>query len=130
VDRALITKVWRFALVSGAGLAIDVGLFLGLTLAGVRAGYANFISASVAVTFVYFVSTKRVFDYRGRFLVPLFALYLAYQAIAVLAASWAVDFIVLQGAPPLLSKLLILPITFATNYLFMDFLTRRGGRTP
>lgn len=124
VNRELLSRLLRFALVSGTGLAIDVGLFLVLVDLGLRAGFANLISATVAVTFVYFVSTRRIFNYAGRFLLPLFLLYLSYQALAVSAASWAVDAIVALGVLPVLAKALILPITFSANYLFLDYLTR------
>jgi len=119
-----IPKLLRFSLISATGLALDVGLFVLLVHLGLRAGYANFISASVAVTFVYFVSTKSVFEYAGRFLIPLFLLYVAYQALAVTVASWAVDAIVALDVLPILAKGLILPVTFSANYLFLDFLTR------
>jgi putative flippase GtrA len=120
----LISKVLAFALVSGVGLGLDFALFLMLVHAGLRAGYANFISASVAVTFVYFVSTKRVFEYQGRFLAYLFFLYLAYQVLGVAVSSWAVDAIIATlGVAPAIAKGLILPLTFSANFLFMHFLT-------
>lgn len=120
----LVSKLLRFALISGAGLALDVGLFLVFVYFGLRPGYANLISASAAVSFVYFASTKRVFEYAGRFLFTLFMAYLAYQALAITLASWAVDAIVIAGIMPVLAKGLILPVTFTANYLFLDFLTR------
>jgi putative flippase GtrA len=125
-SQTLIAKVLGFAQVSGAGLALDVGLFLLLVSAGWPPGYANLVSATTAVTFVYFVSTKRVFEYQGRFLMPLFLAYLAYQALAVAGASWAVDRIAGLGIMPVVAKGSILPFTFSANYLFLDFLTRFG----
>jgi putative flippase GtrA len=119
-----LPKLLSFALISQIGLALDVGLFVLLAHFGLRAGCANAVSASVAVTFVYFLSTKRVFEYAGRFLLSLFLLYAAYQAAAIVAASWAVDAIVGVGVLPVLAKGLILPVTFSANYLFLDFLTR------
>lgn len=118
-------SVLRFALVSGTGLAIDVGLFFGLVQAGMRAGFANLISAALAVTFVYFVSARRIFAYEGRFLLPLFCVYLGYQAAAVALASWAVDAIVVHGAAPILAKGLVLPVTFTANYLCMTYITSK-----
>jgi putative flippase GtrA len=115
ISGASLRKLARFALVSGMGLAIDVGLFLILLTVAWRAGYANFLSATSAVTFVYFVSTRHVFAYKGRFLIHLFVVYLLYQIAGVTAASWAVGFIVQLGLPPLLAKFLILPVTFSTN---------------
>lgn len=121
--RALAGSILGFAVVSGLGLLIDLGLFLGLTRWGLEPGPANLASASAAVTFVYFVATRRVFDYAGRFLVPLFLVYLAYHGLAIALASAAV---VLLAGPfgPLAAKLLVLPATFSANYVFMSFLTR------
>lgn len=120
-----LTRVVGFALVSGAGLAIDFGLFLALVeLFGVRPGAANVLSAATAVTFVYFVSVRRLFNYQGRFLLSLFALYVAYQFIAVAAASWAIDWLAANFVAPAIAKSLILPATFTANYLFMSFITR------
>ena len=120
----LIKKLAKFALVSGAGLALDVSLFLILVNGGLHPAFVIFLSAATAVTFVYFVSTKRVFNYEGRFLLQRFFLYATYQFLAVISASWAVGKLVGIGIAPLLAKGLILPVTFSANYVFLDFLTR------
>lgn len=120
----LIHRVFRFALVSGAGLGLDMSLFAGLVALGLRAGFANVVSAGAAVAFVYFTSTRRVFAYRGQFLLQLFVVYVGYQVVAVSLASWAVDALVRFGTRPLLAKVMILPATFSANYLFMSFLTK------
>lgn len=122
--KRLAARVFAFALVSGVGLALDFCLFLLLVEFGVRAGLANLISATAAVTFVYFASARRIFAYEGRFLLGLFLLYLGYQALAVSLASWAVDALVLAAVHPALAKAAILPLTFSANYLFMSFITR------
>lgn len=119
-----LSRLIRFGAVSAAGLGLDVGLFLLLVHLEMRAGYANLISAAVAVTFVYIASTKRVFEYAGSFLVQLFVLYVFYQILAVAAASWTVDYIVALGVEPVVSKGVILPVTFFANYLVLNFLTR------
>ncbi len=115
-----------FAAVSGAGLAADILIFLGLIELGLSALLANAISATCAVTWVYFASVKRIFSYRGQFLVRLFVAYLIYQALAVLAASGAVELLASTVLSPLAAKLMILPITFTANYAFMAWLTRQG----
>ncbi len=121
-----LTRVVGFALVSGAGLGIDFVLFLVLVdQFGVRPGPANLISAAVAVSFVYFVSVRRLFDYQGRFLLPLFALYGGYQIIAVAAASWAVDWLSMNLFAPAIAKAVVVPATFSANYLVMSFITRK-----
>lgn len=114
-----------FATASGVGLGIDFLLFLALLAAGASAGFANLLSGTAAVTFVYFASVRRIFRYRGRFLLGLFGAYLAYQSAGVSLASWAVAAIAAYQAP-LLAKLIILPVTFPANYLFMSLLTARS----
>ncbi|MBW3654549.1 MAG: GtrA family protein [Gemmatimonadetes bacterium] len=119
-------RVVRFAVVSGTGLVLDFAVFLALTGAGFSAFTANAVSGTCAVTFVYFASVRRIFSYAGRFLVRLFAAYLVYQAVGVTAASLAVAFLSAHLVAPVVAKLLILPVTFSCNYLFMSLLTRRG----
>ncbi len=123
--RLLAMRVLQFALVSGIGLALDFGLFLLLVEGGVRTGWANLISAGAAVAFVYLVSVRRIFAYEGQFLLSLFALYVIYQVAAVSSASWLIDFISYRfGLAPIWAKSIILPLTFAANFLFMTWLTR------
>jgi putative flippase GtrA len=121
----LIGRVFRFALVSGAGLALDFGLFIALVEGGVRTGWANLISAGVAVAFVYLVSVRRIFAYQGQFLVRLFACYAVYQFAAVTSASYLIDFVTLRfDQSPVWSKIIVLPLTFTANFVFMSWLTR------
>lgn len=117
--------MFAFGAISGIGLALDFGIFTLLVYAGLPSGWANAISATCAVTFVYFASVSRVFSYHGRFLLPLFMAYLGYQVVAVAAASFAVGYLAQVMPSPLLAKLAILPVTFSANFLFMYALTRR-----
>jgi hypothetical protein len=91
-------------------------------------GWANAISATCAVVFVFFASVHRIFRYAGGFLAGLFLAYLTYQVAAVAAASAAVGYLVEQELAPALAKLVTIPVTFAANYLFMTLLTRAGRR--
>ena len=121
-----MSKVISFGFVSCAGLMLDLLLFAaGLKLA-IPVMLANFVASACAVAFVYFASARRTFAYRGEFLFPLFWAYAGYQVIGVTLASLAVASLVALGLAPLLAKVAILPATFAANYLFMSFLTRRG----
>lgn len=120
----LMSRMLHFGAVSGAGLSLDFALFSTLDESGMRAGYANAISAFAGVAFVYFASIRQIFSYHGRFLFLLFGVYLIYQIVAVGAASVAVDAIVANQASPILAKTAILPLTFTANYIFMSFLSR------
>lgn len=122
---ALFLRLSAFGLVSLIGLTLDTGLFLILRATGVDPFIANFISASLGVTFVYFASVRRIFAYEGGWLLHLFLLYLGYQVVAVALASTAVAWLVAQGLAGVLAKIAILPVTFFANYLFMRLLTRK-----
>ena len=91
---------------------------------------ANFTSATLACAVVYFSSTRRIFDYQGRFLKSLFLAYLAWQFVLVSLASWAVGWLIGLGIDGVVAKALTLPVTFSSNYLFMQFLTKPRGKMP
>jgi len=117
-------NLFRFAFVAGAGLGLDLLLFAGLTSFAAPSGLANFASSAAGATFVYFVSTKRIFDYHGRMLLRLFAAYLSFQVVLVALASWAIDALTQMNIAPILAKLSTLPATFLANYIFLHGLTR------
>ncbi|WP_188053205.1 hypothetical protein [Sphingosinithalassobacter sp. CS137] len=119
---SLGVRIFRFGAVSGLGLLLDTIAFLVLHYFGLPPAAANFLSAGLAVTFVFFASVKRIFIYEGHFVFRLLAAYVAYQFLAIAAASAAVGFLA-TIFPSLLAKLLILPATFAANFAFMSFLT-------
>jgi putative flippase GtrA len=121
-------RALRFGLVSGLGLALDVGLFLTLVHAGVSAFEANVVSSAAGLTFVYCASVRRIFRYDGRFIVPLFAAYVAYHVCGTLFVSWAINGVVHLGVAPAIPKVGILPATFAANYMFMSWLTAHRDR--
>lgn len=126
-------RVARFALVSGTGLFIDYLIYAFLYNAGLAAGWANLVSASTAVTFVYQVSGRHIFRASGRDLHRLFVGYVAFQCLAVPLASVAVDAATsLLDDRYLLGKTVILPFTFSANYLFTSrLLSRRAAEaTP
>lgn len=124
-----LKRILRFAGASGTGLAIDYAIYTLLCNGGMPAGWANLISAGIAVTFVFVVSARRIFESEHRYLERLFVVYAAYQVVAVSAASWAVGAATEQlDGRYLLGKTVILPLSFTANYLFMAWLlsTRDG----
>ena len=120
-----LERVVKFAGVSGAGLCLDYLIYVLLCGTGMDAGPANAISAGTAVTFVFVVSARHIFeaDARHGFLVRPFAVYAAFQVVAVLAASALVHATTdLLGGAYVLGKTVVLPLTFTVNYLFMTWL--------
>jgi putative flippase GtrA len=121
-------RVFRFAIVSGAGLGLDLGLFIALTSFGAAAFGASCLSSAAAVSFVYAASVRRVFRYDGGFLASMFAAHSLYQLCGILLGSWAVSALVGAGVVPAAAKIAILPVTFSANYLFMCWLTANPQR--
>lgn len=126
--RLHLTRLVSFGGVSAIGLAVDFGLTAALLSTGTMPMLANMVGAGVAVSLVYMLSVRRIFRYHGQFLLGLFLAYVAWQLVAVTAASWVIGALAAGGLAPLIAKLAILPATFGANYLMMHLLTTH--RTP
>ena len=116
-------KIGRFGLVSGTGWLLDFSTFLLLSHRLLPPAQANALSALLAITFVFFASTRHVFVHEGSFVWLKFFTYLAYQACVV--ALFSVTIQVLSeglGIPAGLAKVLVTPVNFYTNFLFMSVL--------
>ncbi|WP_085790022.1 GtrA family protein [Roseivivax jejudonensis] len=130
-----------FAIVSGCGWLLDVGLTMGLVQLGASPFWSSMIGAAVAVSFVYVVSLNRIFSVEGALGARGFPAYLIWQAVAIFIASALVAWLShallpmaaalpVQAADPLAlasgaAKALVTPITLLANFLFMRWLTRR-----
>ncbi len=123
----LLRQALLFAGVSGVGWLIDFTIFTSLTLNGAHPGLANFASSCAGVSFVYFMSVRRIFLYQGRFLWLKWIVYLAFQATLIgcvsLVITWASARFPL---PPYVFKVAVTPFTLAINFLFMKALTSRA----
>jgi putative flippase GtrA len=116
--------VFKFAVISGTGWLIDFAIFVLLTGTGLSPFLANVAGAGTAVTFVFFASVRKVFEYQGGYLVGKLVLYLCFQVVAVNLASLAIQLLVSHPLiPPLSAKILVTPITFYLNFQFMAYLT-------
>jgi len=116
--------ILRFAIVSGLGWLIDFAIFTLMTLANLPVWLANTTGATTAVLFVFFASVRKVFQYKGHYIVGKLMTYVVYQVIAILCASFLIDFITHQFTLfPLLAKVIVTPLTFYANFQFMSYLT-------
>ena len=123
------SRIIRFAGVSLAGLCLDYVVYAALYAAGLAAGYANLVSAATGVTFVYLLSGRHIFRASGKDLHRLFWAYALFQAVAVPLASVAVEAAtVALDQRYLLGKTVVLPFTFAANYLFTSWLLSERGQ--
>lgn len=124
--RTAAHRVARFAVVSGTGLAIDYAVLTVLCELGLPAGWANVVSAATAVSFVFVVSARHVFESPRGFLLVPFLWYAGYQAIAVGTASLLVGALTAAfDGRYLIAKTLVVPLSFSANYLFMSWLFAR-----
>lgn len=125
----MIARLVKFAGASGVGLFLDYLVYTLLCRGGMDAGWANLISATVAVTFVFVVSARHIFEGEHRFLYRLFMLYALYQVVAVSAASYAVDHMteVFDGRY-IWGKTVVVPFSFFANYLFASWLFASRNR--
>lgn len=135
--KRLFTQIFRFVGISGIGWLIDFGIYTVLTtFAGVPVTAANMISSFPAITLVFIVSTRKIFDRGGRIPVPvMYALYLAYQLILVFAVSKIAGYLALwiaglyagrlAGISKILAKIIITPITMTANFVVMKLMTEK-----
>ena len=132
----------KFAVISGFGWLLDVGILYSLVSLGSDVFYANCISAGTAVTFVFFASQRSLFEFNRRSLSKSFLLYVLWQVVMVVLASFAVDALATAlprgvsalgiprylglDTPPatmtLIAKILVTPATMYLNFIFMSWL--------
>jgi putative flippase GtrA len=119
-NNPIIHRITRFGVVSLIGLGLDFSLFTVLSLLDITPFISNLASASVGVTFVYFVSAKRIFYLDNQFIWRIFLLYISYQLLAIPSASWGIDALTMHSfLPALAAKIAITPVTFSVNFIFM-----------
>lgn len=129
-------RLTKFAYIAGSGLILDVAIYHILThyfwtKIGLIWGYAaisNIISAFTAVTFVYFTSSRYLFS-KYVFSIKKYCIWLIYQALSIALASYCIELLVRHlTIDETICKLITVPFTFITNYIFIAFLIRYRGR--
>ena len=132
--KAIFIQFIKFFGLSGLGWCIDFSLYLILTLVcGLPVFYANCISSIPAVTLVFFVSTRKIFE-KNNSKIPLFIKYLIYvlyqfvlltgvsalgQYIAAWITAWSGNRMLIAKAGKIFAKLFITPITMVINFIVM-----------
>ena len=116
--------ILKFGVISGVGWLLDVCLFYAGTQLGLPFWLSNAVGALVAVTFVFMASVRKVFLYHGQYVWRMLGIYVTYQVVAIFIASAAIDWIAQAIHHPLLAKIMVTPVTFYCNFLFMNWLTR------
>lgn len=133
----LITKFIRFIGVSGIGWIIDFIIYTLLTeVAHLPVALSNYLSTVPAITFVFFVSSRKLFVCRpdGLSKGAKYALYVVYQLLLVTCVSFLAQWLagglplLLPGLRPiakLMAKILITPITMVCNFFALKYLAEK-----
>lgn len=131
--RNLLNKFLRFALISGVGWLIDFSVYTALTrLTPIPVAAANYVSSLPAITYVFFVSTRKLLscktDRASR--LTKYLVYALYQLALVSAASFAMQALsgVLAGYTQygkLAAKILITPFTMTANFFVLRMIAEK-----
>lgn len=134
--KKLIIQFFKFLLISGTGWLIDTTIYTILTvILKYNVIFSNILSSIPAITFVFFVSTRKIFlTHIGKFsLKQKYLIYILYQIILIMTVS-IIGQILYNISENLLSnkellkiiiKLTITPITMITNFFVMKFLAEK-----
>lgn len=128
----------KFFGISGIGWLIDMVIFTALTNLEVNTILSNIISSLVAVTFVYFTSTKKIFINKNEKinLNKKYVVYIIYQVLMILASSTLIGLInngiilyfnyeIFLKYSKIIAKILVTPLTMICNFIFMKLLIEK-----
>ena len=139
--RILFKQFLRFFLVSGIGYIIDWLLYFTLLKIGISIKISNFISMSLAASYVFVISSKKIFknensklDIKYKYLI-----YIAYQFVLIIVASYVIslftdglvcfftnhNYLLLVKYAKYIAKIINTPITLLVNFLVMKNLIEK-----
>lgn len=139
--RKLLEQFIHFLTVSGIGWLIDFGLYTAIgKYTAIPTSWANMISGIPALTFVFCISTRKIFQKTaGRLSIGTkYVIYFMYQMVLLFLVShlcerlfgifvrnipteYGIDEIYIK----LFSKVCITPITMVCNFIVMKFLSEK-----
>lgn len=134
-------QISKFLMISGTGWLIDFSIyFLLTTKLDFGVGYSNFISGIPALTFVFLVSTRKIFEYNtdGLSLKRKYSIYFVYQMVliviislfgkilySIINVSSFYNIVVIKEYSKIITKLIITPITMVLNFCVMKILSEK-----
>lgn len=142
ITKEIVIQALKFFAISGVGWIMDFAIFILLTkVCGWSVLVSNIISSIPAITYVFIVSTKKIFkNAEGSLsLKAKYAIYVAYQIVLVLVVSlaaqgmynltlpwfksWGVDFF--TNNLEIFIKMGITAVTMICNFIFMKILIEK-----
>ena len=126
----------KFLFISGTGWVIDFGLYLILTgIFNLKILYSNILSSIPAITFVFIVSTKKIFkeNKKGFSIKQKYIIYFLYQMILIFFISSLAQILYILAIKnninfsslKLIIKLLITPITMILNFFVIKYFAEK-----
>ncbi len=130
-------KIIKFIFISGIGFIIDFIIYNVLTLLfKISIDFSNIISSICGVSFVFFLSTKKIFinnNYKIK-LKYKYLIYIIYQLLLIFIASKIMIYLknilieinidLIKKYVSILVKIIITPFTLTINYFVMKYLSK------
>lgn len=137
--KKILKQFINFLFLSGIGWLIDFTLYLlFLNIFNLKIIYSNILSSIPAVTFVFFISTQKIFSKNNSriSLKEKYLIYFLYQLILILLISLLAQYLYLLSLKnismnvelkllKIIIKILITPITMLINFIVMKFLIEK-----
>ncbi len=135
--KKIIIDILKFVGVSGIGWLIDVLIYLTLSsIIKLNVDISNMISSLVGVSFVFLVSTRKIFVNNSKINLKLkYIIYIVYQLILIYLASLAIlslknyltslDIKLVIKYVNIISKIIITPFTMLINFIVMKLLIEK-----
>ncbi|GAA0077146.1 hypothetical protein UT300005_15240 [Clostridium sp. CTA-5] len=137
----IVKQFLKFILISGTGWIIDFSIYYIITSKlGLYVGVANVISAIPAITFVFIVSTKKIFsNTSSKFSLPQkYLIYFLYQIILIslisslaqvifnrVSTTTLMNYLFISSNLEMLVKIFITPVTMLINFFIMKVLSEK-----
>lgn len=129
-------KLTWFVLTSGLGWTISTATLWSLVrFANAEPFWANWVGDFIAVTYVYLLSTHKIFQHDGKYLKTKFTVWLTYQFVIInlisIATSLITNLLVSNliltdhSVAAVLSKAAVTPASLVINFFFAYFLLER-----
>ena len=135
--KKLFSQFIKFLFVSGIGWLIDFCLYAILTIEfNLKIFYANIFSSIPAISYVFLISTKKIFTKSHRnnlTIIQKYIIYFIYQLLLIffisivaqnlyiLVREYNLNFKMMK----IIIKILITPITMTINFFVMKYLTEK-----
>ncbi len=135
--KKILVEAIKFVGISGIGWIIDICIYLTLTyIIKCNVFLANVTSSLVGVTFVFIVSTRKLFKNNSKINLKIkYIIYVIYQILLIITASKIMLIIsdtlketninIILNYINIIVKIIITPFTLLINYIVMKYLIEK-----